>query len=230
MLVHDLLWWGGLAGVLVLVRLSTLAAHPGPGGSTAARRPATPQSSSLAVPSGGAPRPGGGISHLAAPAAPPASTTASARADDRLLVMAGATLAASGVHAVMVLGHAGGGWSVPLFFGAVAATQAAQAWRMLVSPSSEVLMEVVLLNAVLLLVWAASRTVGVLGSSEAVGPWDAAVVVWQTTCIVIGARLLRDAVQLRPPSYAPQQWSAGTHVALGMTVLTLLLLPGAGHG
>jgi hypothetical protein len=231
MLVHDLLWWGGLVGALVLVRLSLVAARTERVGRSAAHEAAGQPRHAVpaAVSVGTEVRPGGGSRGAAAAASSPVPPTASDA--DRLLIVAGATAAASGVHAVMVLGHAGTGSLVPLFFAAVAAVQAWQSWRLLVSPSSHLLLGVVAVDVALLLVWAASRTVGLLGPAEAVGPWDSAVVVWQAMCVVVGVRLLRcGRRQLRPPPYAPHRWGAGVQVVLALTLLTLLLLPGAGHG
>lgn len=235
MLVHDLLWWGGLAGALVLVRLSIGAARAERDGRSAADealqaleqvRRAMPAT----VPGGAGTGVCGDLRRAEVPVRGPAPPPTEPYAD-RLLVVAGATAAASGVHAVMVLGHASTGWLVPAFFAAVAVLQGWQSWRLVSSPSSKLLAGVVALDVVLLLVWAVSRTVGVLGPVEAVGPWDAAVVAWQVTCVVVGVRMLRGGHRpLRPPPYAPQRWGAGAQVVLAMTALTLLLLPGLGHG
>lgn len=230
MLVHDLLWWGGLAGALVLVRLSVVAARADRVGRSAVGAASGRLRPTVPAAVAGTASPPGETRRVEVPIGVPTPGTASSDGD-RLLMLAGTTAAAAGVHGVMVLGHAGGGLLVPLLFAAVAAAQAWQAWRLLVSPSRELLAGVVVLDVALLLAWAASRTTGVLGPAEAVGPWDGAVVVWQTTCVVVGMRLLRaGGRQLRPPPVDPRRWGPGVQVVLALTALTLLLLPGAGHG
>ena len=128
-LVHDLLWWGGLVGVLALVRLSVAAARDGSdAGPPRGRAPRHPPSGARYA-SG---HPGMVSTSLTVRPAPSPRPPPSASYADRLVLLAGLTAAASGVHAVMVLAHASGGPLQPLFFAVVAVVQTWQAGRLLV--------------------------------------------------------------------------------------------------
>ncbi len=218
-LVHDLLLWGGLVGCVALVALSTHGRRRAPDRVDRPDLVRLPASTDVGD---GAGREPWSREHDARP------VTVDSGIDDRLVVVAGCAAAAAGVHAVMVLAHAAAPTEA-VFFALVAAVQAWLAARVLLRPDRVQLVGVIVLHVVLLAVWAASRTVGVLGQVEVVEAWDAAVVVWQVVALVVAVRVLRAPAPVRLSAPAsPAAWGVGAHAAVWLSGLTLLLLPAAG--
>lgn len=235
MLVYGLLWWGGALGCVALVVTSARAAREQRLGPAAGRRPMSPHETrvlelrrELAHASS--------VGRLPRPSALTAQDTAvdddrsqEQRSGDLLVLAAGCTAAAAGVHLAMAPLHLAEGIAHVVFFLAVGLAQAVQAARLVARPTTALLRGVVLLDLGVVTVWAASRSVGVLGQTEPVGSWDLAATTWQAVCVVAVLRLSRSGAGLRRPPAAPGSWSPLVTAALGMTLLTLLLLPLGGH-
>jgi hypothetical protein len=144
------------------------------------------------------------------------------------------TLAASGVHLAMFPPHLRERASFGIFFVACSLGQLAWAERARRRPTVRWLLVGALANAAVVALWAVTRTAGLpfglLPEPEAVGAWDLACIVFETTAV--GACL---AGVRRPPGGAgPVPWPAWHPVAhawaaLAVTVLVLLSVVGGGH-
>ncbi len=237
MLLYGLLWWGGALGCVALVATSARSARRQrlgePEGSStptrhdtrvlALRRELAHASSSGRLPN---------TSTWPAPEHPEPESHPDPqhRTGDLLVLAAGCSAAAAGVHLAMAPLHAADGLTHVAFFVVVGLVQAVQAARLLLGPTRTVLHSVLLLNLGVVSVWAASRTVGVLGTTEPVGSWDLAATAWEIGCVVASLRLARRTTQGLPrPALDPAAWSPLVLGALGLTLLTMSLLPLGGH-
>lgn len=232
-LLHGLLWWGGVLGCTALVVTSARSARRLRSG-----RPIDPSALTrhdsrvlalrreLARASHGPTR-GAQLPDLRPVTHPVDRPTTSS--GDLLVLAAGCSAAAAGVHLAMAPLHAAEGPLHVAFFVVVGLAQAVQAAQLLLRPTRSLLQAVLWLDLAVLLTWVTSRTVGVLGTTEPVGSWDLAANVWGTVCVVVALRLVRRAVPLRRPPPDPAAWSPVVLATLGLSVLTLVLLPLGGH-
>ena len=233
-LLHGLLWWGGVLGCTALVVTSARSARRLRSGrpvDTAAltrhesRVLALRRELTRAAPGSGTPGPQ--LPDLGP--ATPTSEQPTTPAGDLLVLAAGCSAAAAGVHLAMAPLHAAEGPLHVGFFVVVGLAQAMQAAQLLLRPTRSLLRAVLWLDLAVLLTWVTSRTVGVLGTTEPVGSWDLAANTWGTVCVVVALRLVRSAVPLRRPPPDPAAWSPVVLATLGLSVLTLVLLPLGGH-
>lgn len=200
LLGHTLHWTLTFGGLLALLALLVAAR---PGRATPARRPADARRRQLALLASAtatAPhawRPGGGAGvppvrvDAAAPgsAVMPAAPLAVPPAADRtwLPIAVVSSAAAAGVHAAAGPEHLREGVLVGGFF--VVAALAQLAWAavvMLAGPSRRLLHGAVVGNAAVVVIWLASRTVGLPGGLvevEPVGPWDLAATCWEVAVV-----------------------------------------------
>ncbi len=143
--------------------------------------------------------------------------------------------AAAGAHAAVGPAHFDEQLIFGLFFAGSALAQILWSVAIVVRPSRAVLGAAVIGNAALVLLWLATRTVGLPGGllprPEAVGLWDLCCAFWEITVVVICAHLLRSpnpGADLRLPLWSrwprtAQHWALGSALVLG-----LLSLSGAG--
>ncbi len=146
------------------------------------------------------------------------------------LALVGST-AAAGVHAAIAPAHLGPLPAFGLFFLACATAQLTWSAWVLLAPSSRVLVAGVVGNGALLLLWAASRTVGlpgVLPRAEPVGAWDLVCAAWEVLAVVACLVALR-----RAPSVAvapPLLWHRAATATAAASVVVLALVPLSGAG
>lgn len=234
MLLHGLLWWGGVLGCTALVVTSARSARRLRSGEPApsAHAAQSPHDArvlalrrELAHAAHGSRTPATRPLDL-----PPPTTQRPATAGTDLLVLAaGCSAAAGGVHLAMAPLHTAEGPLHVGFFVVVGLLQGVQAARLLLRPTRSLLHAVLWLDLAVLLTWLTSRTVGLLGSTEPVGSWDLAANAWGAVCVVAAVRLLRTPATPRRPSPDPAAWSPTVLAALGVSVLALVLLPIGGH-
>ncbi len=247
-LLYGLLWWGGAFGCAVLVttsarsrrrqRLGTLDVGHTPTPHEARveqlRRELAHASDHESLPlTGWVPADAADTPHET-PArsgqAGPGPDRTPDPVGDLLVLAAGCSAATAGVHVAMAPLHAPDGVLHMAFFVVVGLVQAAQSARLLLRPTRPVLQVALLVNLAVVATWAASRTVGVLGTTEPVGSWDLAATLWELVVVVAAVRLLRRTVPpLRRPLLDPAAWSPYVAGVLGVSVLTLVLLPLGGH-
>lgn len=156
--------------------------------------------------------------------APPSAETVRA---GRLVMVAAFTAAAAGVHLVMAWAHSAQGLHEVVFFLAAGLVQASLAGALLIRPTTKRLVGIVVVHLVLLAVWLASRTVGVLGPPEEAESWDVVTVAWEAVSVGIAVRLI--GTPLRPPPLHPAGWTPVAQVAVVLTLMLLVLLPTGGH-
>jgi hypothetical protein len=140
------------------------------------------------------------------------------------------SVAAAGVHAAAGPAHFGEGLVVGGFFVVCALAQLGWAIAvLLVGPARPLLWGALVGNAGVVLVWLASRTVGVTAVGlpvEAVGAWDLAATGWEVA-VVAGVSLVLSSGRFTPPP--PRlldivRWSAAALVWLAGSVTLLLFL------
>ena len=137
------------------------------------------------------------------------------------------TSAAAGVHLVMAWAHTAEGLLVVTFFLGAGLVQAALAGRLLLRPTPLRLGGIVLVHVVLMGVWLASRTVGVLGPPEPAESWDVVTVAWEAVSVGLALTLVRSP--LRPPPLHPGAWTPTAQVCVILTMMLLVLLSTGGH-
>lgn len=235
MLLHGLLWWGGALGCTALVVTSARSARRLRSGEPAgalsahdARVLALRRELAHATHGSHVPDPRSDLAPAASTSThtPHRSGTATG---DLLVLAAGSSAAAGGVHLAMAPLHTADGPLQVGFFVVVGLLQAVQAARLLLRPTRSLLRAVLWLDLTVLLTWLTSRTVGLLGSTEPVGSGDLAANAWGAVCAVVAVRLLRAPTSPRRPSLDPAAWSPTVLATLGVSVLALVLLPLGGH-
>ena len=240
LLGHTLHWtltFGGLLALLALLVASR------PGRATPVRRPAE-----VAPPSAGPARERDGQRPRAATRgagpAPPlldaapaaAGRTAAASAADRtwLPVAVVSSAAAAGVHAAAGPEHLREGLLVGGFF--VVSALAQLAWAavvMLAGPTRRLLHAALVGNAAVVVIWLASRTVGLPGGLvevEAVGPWDLAATAWEVA-VIAGVSLVLSSGRFTDTDVHPVdivRWSAAARGWLLASVALMVVLTVAG--
>ena len=139
-----------------------------------------------------------------------------------LPVAAVASAAAAGVHGAVAVPHFGEGPVVGLFFLVLTVTQCAWAVAALRGPRRPVLVAGLVGNALVVAVWAVSRTSGVPlvegGRPEAVGVLDLACCAWELVVIACCGWLLRHPQPSRASTSWPrvaQGWAVATTASLG---------------
>ena len=202
-LVFEVLWWGGLLGVVALLVTSQRAHRD-------QRRPAPAPDLPFDLPRD-APR-----------EAPPA--------EQWPLRVALALAAAAAVHLVMAPVHLEEGAGHVAFFLLTGVGQLVLAVLVLLAPSRH-LHTVAWSGLALIGLWAASRTVGVAGPREPVGSWDLCVVLWQGYTVVEALRRLPSPLPVSWRPAVPRAWTLETYGVAGLTGLVLAVLPwSGGHG
>jgi hypothetical protein len=126
-----------------------------------------------------------------------------------LIVVSLAGLAAATVHAVVGPTHFGEGLRFGLFFAALTLVQVASSVQVLRRPARPLVAATALLNTGVVLVWLATRTVGLpfgLAEVEAVGPLDVVATVAELVALAAASRwLFVNRVQRRTPNRLPLQ-------------------------
>jgi hypothetical protein len=243
LLGHTLHWtltFGGLLALLALLVASR------PGRATPVRRPAevrrrqlallvsaTASGPGAAVHAGG----GAGTPRLdAAPATAGRATASTASAADHtwLPVAVVSSAAAAGVHAAAGPEHLREGLLVGGFF--VVSALAQLAWAavvMLAGPTRRLLHAALVGNAAVVVIWLASRTVGLPGGLvevEAVGPWDLAATAWEVA-VIAGVSLVLSSGRFTDTDVHPVdivRWSAAARGWLLASVALMVVLTVAG--
>ncbi|MEI5674237.1 MULTISPECIES: hypothetical protein [unclassified Nocardioides] len=157
----------------------------------------------------------------------PVSPARGGRSDLPVAVVASA--AAAGVHAAVAPAHLAGGFAIGGFFLLCATAQLAWSALVLRRSTEPLLVLGVVGNVVVLLIWLASRTVGMPGvhGVEPFGPWDLACAAWEL--LVVGGCLARLAHGPVEDRVAPwQTWSTSALVLLGGSAFALLVLTFSG--
>ncbi|MCX6396830.1 MAG: hypothetical protein NTV23_10125 [Propionibacteriales bacterium] len=143
--------------------------------------------------------------------------------------------AAAGVHAAVAPAHFR---ELPLFgtfFTLCALAQVIWSTAAVLVPGRNVLVVGVVGNAAVLLLWLATRTIGLpfglLPSPEAVGPWDLCCATWEAVVVVGGLVLLRRGADtpMTLPGY--DDWPSSARLWLLGSVIVLGALTASGaHG
>jgi hypothetical protein len=221
-LVHYGIVAAGLAGVTALLLPAFLErAHPSPRGLDEHDRRVHELRRRLAQ---------GTLARATPP--PPTAAATSAEEDlatDLLLpVVVISSLAAAGVHAAVAPPHLRAGTLVGAFFVTCAPAQlawAALAWR---RRTPGVMEAGIAGNVAVLLLWLASRTVGIPGIvtvPEPVGPWDLTCALWEVVVVVGCLRLRHEGALDRARGGRPIHpfvlfWLVLSVLALGMLSLS----------
>lgn len=139
--------------------------------------------------------------------------------------------AAAGVHAAMGPPHFEESVLFGLFFVLAAMLQVTWAGLLMVRRSNALLMLGVLGNAVVIALWAVTRTIGLpfglLPQPEAVGAWDLACGSWELVVIACCVFLLRST---RTGAHAAswREWHGSARVFTGGSVLLLVAMAASG--
>jgi len=141
--------------------------------------------------------------------------------------------AAAGVHAAVGPDHFRELFVFGLFFTSAALAQLGWSLAMAIRPSHKLLVAAVVGNSAVLLLWLATRTVGLPGllpEPEAVGVWDLCCGVWELVVVLAAGRILRaeSGTDLRLPAWPDWEPSARAWALGSALLLTLLTLLGAG--
>ncbi|HEV7206203.1 MAG TPA: hypothetical protein VGN18_16475 [Jatrophihabitans sp.] len=115
------------------------------------------------------------------------------RPETALVVVSFAGLAAATVHAIVGPGHFSEGLRFGLFFAALTVVQVASSVQVLRRPGRPLVVAIALLDAGVVLVWLATRTVGLpfgLAEVEAVGPLDVIATAAELVALAAAARWL----------------------------------------
>jgi hypothetical protein len=141
--------------------------------------------------------------------------------------------AAAGVHAAVGPEHFREQVLFGLFFAGAALGQITWAFLMALRPSRALLVAAVLGNSAVLVLWAATRTVGLPGllpRPEAVGPWDLCCGVWELVVVLCAGRVLRatPVTGLRLPAWPDWEPLARLWLLGSAGALLALTLSGAG--
>lgn len=125
------------------------------------------------------------------------------RPDRALVVVSLAGLVAATVHAIVGPGHFDEGLRFGLFFAALTVVQVATSVQVLRRPARPLVAATALLNGGVVVVWLATRTVGLpfgLAEVEAVGPLDVVATAAELVALAASIRWLRAH---REPRRAP---------------------------
>ncbi|MCZ4498695.1 MAG: hypothetical protein JWQ74_1248 [Marmoricola sp.] len=142
--------------------------------------------------------------------------------------------AAASVHAAVGPAHFRELFLFGLFFAGSATAQIIWSLLMVLRPTRSLVVAAGLGNAVVLVLWAVTRTVGLpfglLPSPEAVGPWDLCCGVWEAVVVVACAALLRSPAPLDLHVATWERWprSARTWAVVSVLALGVLSVSGAG--
>lgn len=115
------------------------------------------------------------------------------RPDAALVVVSFAGLVAASVHAIVGPGHFQEGLRFGLFFAALTGLQVASSVQVLRRPGRPLVAAVALLNAGVVLVWLATRTVGLpfgLAAVEKIGPLDVVASAAELVALAAATRWL----------------------------------------
>ena len=177
----------------------------------------------------------GGLGVTAMPERPP-SVPERVRTDPaltRFLPLAVvSSAAAAGVHAAVGPEHFREQVLFGLFFAGSALGQITWAVLMAVRPSRALLVAAVIGNSAVLVLWLATRTVGLPGllpNPEAVGPWDLCCGAWELVVVLSARRVLHapPGTGLRLPAWPDWEPIARLWVLGSAAVLLALTLRGA---
>lgn len=126
------------------------------------------------------------------------------RPDPALIAVSLAGLAAATVHAIVGPGHFSEGLRFGLFFAALTIVQVASSVQVLRRPARPLVAATVLLNGGVVLVWLATRTVGLpfgLAEAETVGPFDVVATAAELVALAAATRwLLTNRMPRRVPA------------------------------
>lgn len=155
------------------------------------------------------------------------------QARSALPVLIVSSAAAAGVHAALGPMHLRELLAFGIFFMVSAIAQLTWSLLMVLTPTRGLLVAGVLGNTAILLLWLATRTVGLpfglMPSPEPVGPWDLTCALWQTVIVMGGLRLLRQP-EARMHVAGYDDWPVPARLWLfgSMFVLAVLTVSGAG--
>lgn len=141
------------------------------------------------------------------------------------------TVAAAGAHAAVGPGHWESQALFGVFFSAAALAQAGWAAAASVRCSAVVLRVGAAGNTVLVVLWLATRTVGlpgVLAGREPVGPWDLACAVWELGAVLACLQAARGPVPRQAAGWV--HWDHRARAACGVSAFVLLVLSMSGAG
>ena len=137
--------------------------------------------------------------------------------------------AAAGIHAAVAPAHLSEDPLFGVFFLLVAGAQLTWVAALASRTTPRLLQAGIALNAVLILLWLVTRTLGLpfglLPEAHPVGGWDVACVLWQLATIACCARLLRGAATTTStPIPGWFEWHPSTRAAVGAAAVVLVLL------
>ncbi|MEX1006505.1 MAG: hypothetical protein WD271_01515 [Acidimicrobiia bacterium] len=139
--------------------------------------------------------------------------------------MAVLMLGAAAVHFGAMGEHAGVSWTHGLFFAVAAWAQVVLACWLVLRPSRTAVVTTVLVNFAIVVVWVASRTIGIAigtdGTPEPVAFPDALCTVLEATAIAGGLLLISDGL-VRRRVHAAMGWIAVAATGVAVTALTSL--------
>jgi len=141
--------------------------------------------------------------------------------------------AAAGVHAAVGPAHFREGLLLGMFFAGAALAQIGWSLAMTIRPSRALLIAALAGNSAVLLLWLATRTIGLPGllpGPEAVGVWDVCCGIWELAVVFSAAQILRAdyGADLRLPAWPAWGSSARTWALGSAFVLPALTLVGTG--
>jgi hypothetical protein len=141
------------------------------------------------------------------------------------------SIGAAVIHFAVIAQHMDEWWLTGMFFVVVALFQLAWAIAVLARPSPPLYLAGAVVNALVVITWIVSRTVGVpvgpeAGEAESIGLPDPLATSFEALLIAAAAVALRAgaAARLRPLGRATATWATAVAV-VALTALTLALLP-----
>jgi hypothetical protein len=148
---------------------------------------------------------------------------------DALLHLCALSIVAGGIHAVVAARHFDEYWAFGAFFAALAIVQLGWGPWVYSRPSALGMRAGIAINAAVIVVWIASRTVGVpLGPEpwrpEAVGPLDLAASAAEALVVVLACAFLATVGEPRGAAALPGRLRPLQPVALAVMAAGLLIL------